>query len=108
MCMHKKEMRVFHIAFQVVAMCCVCAAIVCLHWCLLCSAIIPQIFKAYIFGCVSVTATELLMQVLCLLKFRQKISYCSTLHVSTIPRLKFDLIVCTFHGIIFARNVAQF
>ena len=38
-------------------------------------------FEAYIFGCVSVRALELLTQVLWLLKFLQKESWWSCLHV---------------------------
>ena len=40
-----------------------------------------RILEVYVFGCVSVRAIELLMQVLWLLKFLQKKSWCSSLHV---------------------------
>ena len=40
-----------------------------------------RIFEAYMFGCVSVSAVELLMYVLWLLRFLQKNIWCSSLHV---------------------------
>ena len=40
-----------------------------------------RIFKAYIFGCVTVRAVELLTQVFWLRKFLQKKSWCSCLQV---------------------------
>ena len=50
-------------------------------------------FKAYIFGCVSVRALELLTQALWLLEFLQKKSRCSHLHVrSPIDRFSQSLI----------------
>ena len=52
-----------------------------------------RIFEAYIFGCVSVRALELLTQVLRLLKFLQKKSWWPCLHVrSTIDRIAQSLI----------------
>ena len=52
-----------------------------------------RIFEAYIFGCVSVRALELLTQVLWLLKFLQKKSWWSCLHVrSAIDRFAQSLI----------------
>ena len=52
-----------------------------------------RIFEAYIFGWVSVRAVTLLMQVLYLMKFLQKKSWCSCLHVrSAIDQLSESLI----------------
>ena len=52
-----------------------------------------RIFEAYIVGCVSVRALELLTQVLWLLKFLQKESWRSCLHVrSAIDRFSQSLI----------------
>ena len=52
-----------------------------------------RIFKAYSFGCVTVRALELLKQVLWLLKFLQKKSWWSYLHVrSAIDRFAQSLI----------------
>ena len=53
----------------------------------------PEIFEAYIFGCVSVRAVELLTQVLWILKFLHKKSWWSRLHVrSAIDRFSHSLI----------------
>ena len=52
-----------------------------------------RIFEGYIFGCVSVRALELLTQVLWQLKFLQKKSWWSCLHVrSAIDRFAQSLI----------------
>ena len=40
-----------------------------------------RIFEAYILGCITVSAIELLTQVVWLLKFLQKKFWCSDLHV---------------------------
>ena len=56
-------------------------------------------WPAYIFDCVSIKAVELLAQVLWLLKFLQKKSWCSHLHVrSAIDRFSQSLIACGSHG----------
>ena len=63
-----------------------------------------HIFEVYTFGCVSIRALELLIQVLWLLKFPQKKFCCSHLHVrSAIVQFSQSLIifVCVSHETIF-------
>ena len=58
----------------------------------------PEIFEAYIFACVNVRALELLTQVLWLLKFLQKKSWCSHFHMrSAIDRFSQSLIHLLVH-----------
>ena len=57
-----------------------------------------QIFEAHIFGYVSISALELLMQPCWILKFLQKKSWCSHLHVrSAIYQFSESLIHLLIH-----------